>query len=103
MKFLTIARPGPMPPPADVVRAAQQWVQEKRDDGTFECTYGFVEGGGLAIGIAPTVEGQMDLMLEYPLAPFVQYEVHPLIEADEGFQRLLTMLDRVAAQMPQAG
>jgi len=45
----------------------------------------------------------MDLMLEYPLAPFIQYEVHPLIEADEGFQRLLAMLDRVAAQMPQAG
>jgi len=103
MKFLTIARPGPMPPPADVVRAAQQWLRERRDDGTFECVYGFVEGGGLGVGNADSVERQMDLMLEYPLAPFVQYEVHPLVEPDDGFERLLAMLDRVAAQMPQAG
>jgi hypothetical protein len=49
MKFLTIARPGPMPPPPDLARAARDWLQEKLDDGTFACCYGFIEGGGYEI------------------------------------------------------
>jgi hypothetical protein len=103
MKFLIFARPGPMPPPADLARAAQEWLHAKLDDGTFECVYGFLEGGGFSVGTAESHEQTMDLMLEYPLAPFVQYEVHPLVEVDDGFERLFAMLDRVAAQMPVPG
>jgi hypothetical protein len=98
MKFLTIVRPGPAPPPPDLARAAQQWLHEKLDDGTFESVYAFVEGGGFSVGNADSVEGQMELMLEYPIAPFVQYEVHPLVELDDAFERLMSMLERVAGQ-----
>jgi hypothetical protein len=103
MKFLTIVRPGPMPPPADAIRASQDWINEKLDDGTFECVYSFIEGGGFSVGTADSLEEQMDLMQDYPMAPFVQYEVHPLTEVDEGFERNLEMLARVAEQMSQAG
>jgi hypothetical protein len=103
MKFLTIVRPGPMPPPPDVVRAGQQWLHQKLDDGTFECVYSFVAAGGFSIGNADSIEGQMDLLGEYPLAPFVQYEVHPLVELDYAFEHVLALLDRAAAQMPQTG
>jgi hypothetical protein len=102
MKFLTIVRPGPMPPPSDVVRASQEWVNEKLDDGTFECVYSFLEGGGFSVGIADSLEEQMDLMQDYPLAPLVDFEVHPLVEANDGFERALAMIERAAEQMSQA-
>jgi hypothetical protein len=103
MKFLTLVRPGPMPPPPDMVRAAQQWLHEKLDDGTFECVYGFVEGAGFSVGNADSIEGQMDLMVEYPLSPFVQYEVRPLVELDDAFERQFALLSRAAAQMQERG
>ena len=34
MKFLVTVKPGPMPPPAELVRQAQDWIQEKLDDGS---------------------------------------------------------------------
>lgn len=103
MKFLTIVRPGPMPPPIDVVRESQDWVNEKLDDGTFECVYSFLEGGGFSVGTADSFEEQMDLLQDYPMAPLVQYEVHPLVEIEDGFERAMTMLERAADRMSQAG
>lgn len=103
MKFLTIVRPGPMPPPADLIRESQDWITEKLDDGTFECVYSFLEGGGFSVGTAGSFEEQMDLMQDYPMAPLVQYEVHPLVEIEEGFVRALTMVERAADRISQAG
>lgn len=99
MKVLIIARPGAMPPPADTIRAAREWIDEKLDDGTFECVYSFIEGGGFSVGEVESLEHLTDLMAEYPMGPFVQWEVHPLTELDAGFDRALAMVERVAAQM----
>jgi hypothetical protein len=39
----------------------------------------------------------MDLMLDYPLSPFVEYEVHPLVGLDDYFDRFVPWLERAAA------
>ena len=44
MKYLVTAKPGPMPPPIDLVRQAQEWIQARLDDGTFEACYAFPQG-----------------------------------------------------------
>jgi hypothetical protein len=36
------------------------------------------------------------------LAPLVDFEVHPLVEANDGFERALAMIERAAEQMSQA-
>ena len=48
MKFLTTVKPGPMPPPAEVARAGNEWLQAALDDGWIECCYAYPHGGGAA-------------------------------------------------------
>jgi muconolactone delta-isomerase len=102
MKFLVTVTPGPMPPPPEALKAAREWIEEKRDDGTFEAVYAFPQGGGCSIGENDSHEQLMDLLMEYPLSPFVQYDVQPLVEADAAFDRFEAYIEKISAQMAGA-
>ena len=67
MKFLVTVTPGPMPPPIEAVRAAQEWIKARVDDGTFECVYAFPEGGGCSIGENDSHEQLMEQLIDYLL------------------------------------
>ena len=103
MKFLTLVKPGPMPPPVDAIRAAQEWIKQKQDDGTFEVVYAFPTGGGMSIGQSQTAEEMLERLLDYPLSPFVEYEVKPLIGPDAVFERMIPLAEKMAQQMGAAG
>ena len=77
MKFLTTVKPGPMPPPVEVARAGQEWLQAALDDGWIECCYAYPHGGGCSISDVDSHEELMDRLLDYPMSPFVDYEVTP--------------------------
>jgi hypothetical protein len=98
MKFLTIVTPGPAPPPVELIRSAEEWIDGKLSDGTFECCYAFVQGGGFSVGEADSLEELMDDLLEYPLSPFVDYDVRPLVGVDLAFERFTQVAERMAAQ-----
>jgi hypothetical protein len=98
MKFLLIAKPGPMPPPAETARAAQEWLQTKLDDGTFESVYAFPEGGGCSIGENASHEQLMEELMEYPLSPFFEFEAKPLVEIDAAFARFIPFVEQASAQ-----
>jgi hypothetical protein len=102
MQFLTIVKPGPMPPPVDQIRRAQEWLRTRVDDGRFECAYAFPGGGGCGIGRADSLEELMDDLLEYPLSPFVEYEVKPLVDMDTAFEKYIAFAERMAEQMAAA-
>jgi hypothetical protein len=93
MKYLVTVKPGPMPPPVEGVRAAQEWLQAKLDDGSFECVYAFPQGGGVSIGEDESAEQLMERLMEYPLSPFVEYDVQPLVEMDAAFDRFIPFLE----------
>lgn len=99
MKYLVTTKPGPMPPPVEVVRSAQEWLQAKLDDGTFEAVYAFPEGGGCSIGEYESAEQLMELLMEYPLSPFVEYDVQPLVAMDAAFDRFIPFVEQVSAQL----
>ncbi len=99
MKFLVTATPGPMPPPLDVVRAARDWLDAKLADGTFECVYAFPQGGGCSIGENDSLEQLMEQLLDYPLSPFVEFDVQPLLEMDAAFDRLIPYIEKATAQL----
>jgi hypothetical protein len=103
MKFLTVVKPGPMPPPVDAVRAARDWINQRVSDGTFEVVYGFPTGGGMSIGESQTAEEMLERLLDYPLTPFVDYEVKPLIEVDAVFERMIPFAEKMTQQMGAAG
>jgi hypothetical protein len=98
MKFLVTVTPGPMPPPLEAVRAAQDWLQAKIDDGTFECVYAYPQGGGCSIGENDSHEQLMDMLMDYPLSPFVEFDVKPLVEMDAAFDRFIPFVEKMSAQ-----
>ena len=42
MKYFISATPGPMPPTPEQFDAAIEWLEEKLNDDTFDCVFGFV-------------------------------------------------------------
>ena len=99
MKYLVTAKPGPMPPPVELLREAQEWLHAKLDDGSFEVVYAYPEGGGCSIGENDSVEQLMEQLLDYPLAPFVDFDVQPLIELDAAFDRVIPFVEKASAQL----
>lgn len=102
MKYLVTARPGPMPPPIDQVRQARDWLQARLDDGTFDACYAFPGGGGFSISSADSADELMDMLLEYPMSPFVEYDVQPLVEMNDAFDRLIPFIEKMSAQFAGA-
>jgi hypothetical protein len=95
MKYFVSATPGPMPPTPEQLDAAIEWLEAKLDDGTFDCVYGFLEGGGFSITNADSHRAALDLMADYPLFGMVTWDVRPLLEFKEG-------LDTVRAKLAEA-
>jgi hypothetical protein len=99
MKYLVTAKPGPMPPPVELVRQAQEWLQARLDDGTFEAVYGYPQGGGFSISENESHEEVMDQLLDYPLSPFVEFDVQPLVELGAAFDRFIPFVEKASAQL----
>jgi hypothetical protein len=95
MKYFVAATPGPMPPTPEQFDAAIAWLQDRLDDGTFDCLYGFMEGGGFSIANADSHRKVLDMMAAYPLFGLVTFEVRPLLEFREG-------IDTVRAKLVEA-
>jgi hypothetical protein len=100
MKFLTIVRVrgSAVPPTPEMLRAAKDWVDRKRSDGTFETAYAFATGGGVSIGEADSAEQLMTDFREYPLSMMVDYEIHPLVDLDYSFDDMIERLELLQAQ-----
>jgi len=101
MKYYVSARPGPMPPSPEQFDAAMAWLENKSTDGTFDCIFGFMEGGGFGVVNADSHRQVLDLMVDYPLFGMVTWEVHPLLQFREGADMLRAKL--VEAQAAMAG
>jgi hypothetical protein len=95
MKYYVSATPGPMPPTPEQFDAALSWLEGKVGDGTFDCIYGFIEGGGFSVVNVDSHGGVLDLMADYPLFGLVTWDVRPLLEFKEG-------VDTVRAKLAEA-
>jgi hypothetical protein len=102
MKYLVMVKPGPMPPPIEMVRAGREWVDEKTADGTFETVYAFPEGGGCSISEHESHEALMDTLIDYPLSPFIQYEVRALVDLNGAFDRFESIAEKMSQMMAGA-
>lgn len=99
MKFRVSATPGPLPPSPEQFDAAIDWLQAKLDDGTFDCLYGFIEGGGFSVANVGSHREALELMAEYPLYGMVQWDVRPVLEFREGLDTVRAKLVEAQAMM----
>jgi hypothetical protein len=88
-----------MPPSPQQFDAALEWLDGKVQDGTFDCVFGFMEGGGFSVTNADSHREVLDLMADYPLYGFVTWEVQPLLEFKEGAETLRAKLAEAQAAM----
>lgn len=102
MKYLVTATPGPIPPSPEQFDTALDWLQGKLDDGTFDCLYGFLEGGGVAVSNVDSHRAALELMADYPLYGLVSWDVKPLLEFREGDDILRGKLVEAQAAMAAA-
>ncbi|MFL5903008.1 MAG: hypothetical protein ACJ76Q_04225 [Solirubrobacteraceae bacterium] len=103
MKYYVAARPGPMPPSPEQFDAAIEWLDAKVQDGTFDCIFGFMEGGGFSVLNANSHREVLDVMAEYPLFGLVTWDVQPLLEFKEGIDTLRAKLAEAQAAMAGRG
>jgi hypothetical protein len=101
MKYFVSVTPGPMPPTPEQFDAALSWLEGKLSDGTFDCVYGFLEGGGFSVTNADSHRDLLDMMADYPLFGLVTWDVHPVLEFKEGIDTIRAKL--VQAQAAMAG
>ena len=97
MKYFVSATPGPMPPTPEQLDAAIEWLEGKLDDGTFDCVFGFMEGGGFSVTNADSHREVLELMADYPLFGMVTWDVRPLLEFKEGIDTVRAKLAEVQA------
>jgi hypothetical protein len=103
MKYFVSATPGPMPPSPEQFDAAISWLEGKLSDGTFDCIYGFVEGGGCSVANVNSHREVLELMAEYPLFGLVTWDVRPLLEFREGLDTVRAKLAEAQAAMAGTG
>ena len=99
MKYFIAARPGPMPPSPEQFDASIEWLDAKVQDGTFDCIFGFLEGGGFSVANVGSHREALELMAEYPLFGLVTWEVRPVLEFKEGIDTLRAKLAEAQAAM----
>ncbi len=99
MKYLVTATPGPLPPSPEQLDAAMDWLDGKLGDGSFDCLYGFLEGGGTSIVNAESHAAVLELMTEYPLYGMVVWDVKPLLAFREGIDKVRAKLVEAQAAM----
>jgi hypothetical protein len=103
MKYYVAARPGPMPPSPEQFDAAIEWLDAKVQDGTFDCVFGFMEGGGFSVLNANSHREVLDVMADYPLFGLVTWDVQPLLEFKEGIDTVRAKLAEAQAAMAGGG
>lgn len=98
MRFLVISKNRHLVPPEalpTLVNAMSEWIN--RYNSKLEQVWGFsgMQGGG---GIV-RVESQEELdaiLAEYPLSPFAEQEIYPLVELGDSLQRVKRAAQAVA-------
>ncbi len=99
MKYQVTATPGPLPPSPEQFDAALDWLQAKLEDGTFDCLYGFLEGGGFSVVNVDSHTQVLELMAEYPLYGMVVWDIKPLLAFREGADTVRAKLVEAQAAM----
>jgi hypothetical protein len=92
MKFLILGKPRagahPVEDRAAANKAAKAMLEKLLEDGTLDCSYQLVGGGGVAIGNADTAEDLLRVLWSYPLFSQFEWHVEPLVESVKVFELL---------------
>ena len=102
MKYLVIVSPNQTQIPPEMAvntyKAAIAWTEERLKNGKIESTYIFNERGGFSIANVNSQEELFDEMLSYPLFPFFDWEITPLVEWKHGYNSVIEFYKKMGAK-----
>jgi|SRR4030042_6623620 len=102
MKYLVIVTPNqtqiPLEMAEKIYKAAMVWTDERLKSGKIESTYIFNERGGFSVASANSHEELFDEMLSYPLYPFFDWEVTPLVEWKHGYNSVIEFYKKMVVK-----
>ena len=102
MKYLVIevprapSRPLPQEQVLALNIAARESIEARIADGTLDSLYAFPGGGAFAIGKADSHDALWDILMEYPLYHYMDWEVKALCNWSHGFDTLIKRLQKQA-------
>jgi hypothetical protein len=107
MKFLVIgnlARHGlPLKRVLSILKASKKWHEEKIKDGTIDCLYNVIEGGGIAIQNHDSAEEAFDQLADYPGYLLYDWEIIPLVDNSKVMDRAISRIEKAIAMQKKAG
>jgi hypothetical protein len=98
MKYLFYGKRNdePLPPPEEwivLLQAARDYQSALIEDGTIDCAYGFLEAeSGFAIYNADSHAQANDYHARYPLGAFYKWEIEPLCDLIDIYDRYIKLL-----------
>ncbi|MGI2336197.1 MAG: muconolactone Delta-isomerase family protein [Dehalogenimonas sp.] len=80
---------------ARFLMAAKEWVAKGTAEGKIEGAYSFIDGGGMFIINAKDHEEVTDLLLTFPLMPFSNLDIRPLLDFTRNADRTISALKKI--------
>jgi muconolactone delta-isomerase len=101
MKFLVLVKhregTAPLEDPVAARKAAREGIKAALADGRMDCAYQFASGRrAVSILNAESAEEVWERLTSYPLYSLQDYEVHPLVDVDYIFSRVLERMKEAA-------
>jgi hypothetical protein len=102
MKVLFIARMAraqlPLEQVLAMLKANKEWHAKHLKNGTHDCIYNFIEGGGIGIANVDSLEAAYDLLSDYPSRMLFDWEVHPLLDAEHVADTAISRVEKAIEQ-----
>ena len=106
MKFLVIARTArhglPLKTVLPILKACQEYHEQKIKDGTMDCLYNFIEGGGFSIQNHESAEDIYKALFDYPGYPLFDWEIIPLVDNKKISGQAISRIEKTLELQKQA-
>ena len=79
----------------DFLEATKKWVNDRLADGTLDSAYSFPAGGGFFIANADSHEDLMKIMVDFPLRPLSDFEVHAISDFNRSTEIVINALKAI--------
>jgi hypothetical protein len=86
-----------------MLKGNKKWHEQHLKDGTYDCIYNFVDGGGIGIANVDSPEAAYDLSTDYPGRNLFDWEVYPLVDAEHAIDKSISRLEKAIEKQKQRG
>ena len=101
MRYLVVGITGehvPLKKAAAIWRAAKEWMKVKMENGMFDCHFVFADSScGFIFSNAKSHEEVREILMDFPAFPNMQWEVMPLCDWENHYDRLVELYQKTSA------